>query len=543
VLYPDDSTPAGRELRLRQEYLLVSASMQDMLARHRSEHGRFDNLAAHAAAHLNDTHPALAIPELLRLLIDEHDLSWDAAWAQCQQIFSYTNHTLLPEAVETWPVHMLQELLPRHLEIIYEINHRFLAELRRSNMGADMVARASLIDESGERRARMAALSIVGSHKVNGVSKLHSELMAKTIFADYARVYPQRFVNVTNGVTPRRWVAQANPALTRVLDGRLGERWRTDLDLLRDIASAAGEPGLRDAVLAAKRNNKRRLVERIRRELGIVVDPTSLFDVQVKRIHEYKRQMLNVLRVIAHYQRIVAAPGLATVPRTVIFGGKAASAYVAAKNVIRLIHDVAHVVNSDPRVGDLLKVVFMPNYGVSVAELVIPAADLSEQISTAGTEASGTGNMKFALNGALTIGTWDGANIEIAEAVGTDNIFIFGLRADDVVALRSIGYDPHFFYDSNSQLKSVLDALAGGAFSPGEPDRHRPLVDSLLHGDRYLLLADFASYLAAQDAVDQTFGDPQDWAAKAIHNIAAMGYFSSDRCIREYARGIWNLPV
>ena len=543
VLYPDDSTPAGRELRLRQEYFLVSASMQDMLTRHYSEHGRFDNLAAHAAAHLNDTHPALAVPELMRLLIDEHHLSWDAAWAQCRQIFSYTNHTLLPEALETWPVRMLQELLPRHLEIIYEINHRFLAELRSSSTDPHLVARASLIDESGERRARMAALSIIGSHKVNGVSKLHSDLMVKTIFADYARVFPERFVNVTNGVTPRRWVAQANPALTRVLDARLGERWRTDLDLLRDFDSAAADAEQRDAVLAAKRRNKRRLAERIRRELGLTVDPASLFDVQVKRIHEYKRQLLNALRVIAHYQRIVAAPDVATVPRTVIFGGKAASAYAAAKNVIRLIHDVAQVVNSDPRVGDRLKVVFMPNYGVSVAEAVIPAADLSEQISTAGTEASGTGNMKFALNGALTIGTWDGANIEIAEAVGADNIFIFGLRADEVAALRSIGYDPRFYYESNSMLKAVLDALAGGAFSPGEPDRYRPLVESLLQGDHYLLLADFASYLAAQDAVDRAFGDPHSWAAKTIHNIAAMGYFSSDRSIREYAREIWNIPV
>jgi starch phosphorylase len=438
---------------------------------------------------------------------------------------------------------MLQELLPRHLEIIYEINHRFLAELRSSSTDPHLVARASLIDESGERRARMAALSIIGSRKVNGVSKLHSDLMVKTIFADYARVFPERFVNVTNGVTPRRWVAQANPALTRILDARLGERWRTDLDLLRDFDSAAADAEQRDAVLAAKRRNKRRLAERIRRELGLTVDPASLFDVQVKRIHEYKRQLLNALRVIAHYQRIVAAPDVATVPRTVIFGGKAASAYAAAKNVIRLIHDVAQVVNSDPRVGDRLKVVFMPNYGVSVAEAVIPAADLSEQISTAGTEASGTGNMKFALNGALTIGTWDGANIEIAEAVGADNIFIFGLRADEVAALRSIGYDPRFYYESNSMLKAVLDALAGGAFSPGEPDRYRPLVESLLHGDHYLLLADFAAYVAAQDAVDRAFGDPQSWAAKTIHNIAAMGYFSSDRSIREYAREIWNIPV
>jgi starch phosphorylase len=544
VLYPDDSTPAGRELRLRQEYFLCSASIQDILARHFSEHGTFDNLPAHAAVHLNDTHPALAVPELMRLLIDVHGLPWEEAWEKCRRIFSYTNHTLLPEALETWPVRMLEEFLPRHLEIIYDINHRFLADIRGRFSDEGLAWRTSLIDESGERRARMAALSIVASHKVNGVSRLHSDLMVRTIFSDYAHLFPGRFINVTNGVTPRRWVAQANPPLTRLLDAQLGTGWRTDLDRLREFARAAGDHAMRDAVLAAKRTNKVALSNRIRRELGINVDPMSLFDVQVKRIHEYKRQLLNVLRVIAHYQMLVALPAAQYVPRTVIFAGKAASAYAAAKNVIRLIHDVAKVVNSDPRVGDRLKVVFVPNYGVSVAEAVIPAADLSEQISTAGTEASGTGNMKFALNGALTIGTWDGANIEIAESVGMDNIFIFGLKAHEVAALHASGYDPRLFYDTNPQLKNVLDALARGDFSPGEPERYRGLVDTLLRGDRYLLLADFAAYLYTQGEVDRAFCDPQAWSARTIHNIAAMGQFSSDRCIREYARDVWDIqPV
>ena len=543
VLYPDDSTVAGRELRLRQEYLLVSASMQDMLARHLSEHGTLDNLAEHTAVHLNDTHPALAVPELMRLLIDEHGVPWDRAWEKCRKIFSYTNHTLLPEALETWPVHKLQTLLPRHLEIVYEINHRFLADLKARFDDDGLLARASLIDEHGERRVRMAALSILASHKVNGVSKLHSDLMVRTIFADYARIFPNRFVNVTNGVTPRRWLAQANPPLARLLDEQLGAGWRTDLDRLQGFAAAAHDRGMRDAVLAAKTENKIRLAQRIRAELGLAVDPASLFDVQVKRIHEYKRQLLNVLRVIVQYQRIVALPAAHYVPRTVVFAGKAASAYVAAKKIVRLIHDVARVVNSDARVGDRLKVAFLPNYGVSLAKEIIPAADLSEQISTAGNEASGTGNMKFALNGALTIGTWDGANIEIAEAVGLENIFIFGLRAEQVAALHSIGYDPRFHYDTHAELKSALDAIAGGVFSPGEPERYRALVHSLLHGDRYLLLADFASYLAAQNDVDRAYGDPQAWAAKSIRNIAAMGHFSSDRSIREYARVIWHIPA
>ncbi len=544
VLYPDDSTLAGRELRLKQEFLLVSASLQDIVARHHAEHGNLETLAEHAAIHLNDTHPALAVPELMRILIDERGLSWARAWRQCERVFSYTNHTLMPEALETWPVSMLEHLLPRHLEIIYEINHRFLLRVREQ-FGDDlrMQSRVSLIDEEGERRVRMAPLSIVASHTVNGVSELHSRLMVQTIFADYAQIFPDRFTSVTNGVTPRRWLAQANRPLSAVLDGCIGRRWRLQLDELQDFVRFEDDPGVRAAVIAAKHENKVQLANRIGHDLGIRVDPASLFDVQVKRMHEYKRQLLNVLRVIDDYLDIVSTPQRERVPRTVIFAGKAATAYYAAKTVIHLIHDVARIVNGDPRVGDRLKVVFVPNYGVSVAERIIPAADLSEQISTAGTEASGTGNMKFALNGALTIGTWDGANIEIAHAVGEENIFIFGLRAEDVARRRAFGYAPRQHYLENARLEAVLDALAHGRFSPDDPGRYRHLVDSLLQHDHYFLLADFAAYLEAQQRVEQAFADPQRWAKMAIRNVGAMGQFSSDRTVREYARHIWNIAV
>ena len=544
VLYPDDSTHAGRELRLKQEYFLVSASLQDIIARHLADHGRLDNLGEKASVHLNDTHPALAVPELLRILIDLHGMSWDAALAQCQQVMSYTNHTLMPEALETWPVRMLEQLLPRHLEIIFEINERFLRRVRKQFPGdEELVRHVSLVDENGEQRVRMAALSIVCSHRVNGVSRLHSDLMVETIFADFDRVFPGRFCNVTNGVTPRRWVCQANPPLAALLDGRLGRDWRTHLDRLGELAPHAEDSALRSAVQVAKRRNKERLAQRIRRDLGLVVDPASLFDVQVKRIHEYKRQLLNAIHVVARYQAILADPNVAWQPRTVVFAGKAASAYHTAKTIIRLIHDIGRTINSDPRVRDLLKVVYLPNYGVSLAEIIIPAADLSEQISTAGTEASGTGNMKFALNGALTIGTWDGANIEMAEAVGREHFFIFGLTAGEVTKLRELGYDPRLYYDENAQLKSALDAIAHGAFSPGDSERYRGLVDSLLHRDAYLLLADFASYVAAQQKVDRLFATPGAWADKAIRNIAGMGAFSSDRTISEYARLIWNVDL
>ncbi len=548
VLYPNDSTPAGRELRLRQEYFFTSASIQDILARHLREHANLANLSDKVAIHLNDTHPAIGVAELMRLLVDEHGFGWLAAWAVTKKVFSYTNHTLMPEALETWPVALMQHVLPRHLEIIFRINAEFLAEAAAHRPGDDdFLRRLSLIDEAGghgERRVRMAHLSIVGSHKINGVSALHSELLVKTIFADFASLWPERFTNMTNGVTPRRWLAQANPSLASLIDATIGSGWRLDLDQLRRLAPHAEREDFRSAFLAVKHANKARLAEHIRGSTGLVVDPASLFDVQVKRIHEYKRQLLNLLQVVARYQAMLADPGADWVPRTVIFAGKAASSYVAAKSVIRLIHDVGQVINNDPRTGGRLKLVFIPNYGVSVAEVIMPGADLSEQISTAGTEASGTGNMKLALNGALTIGTDDGANIEIREQVGSDNIFIFGLSTAEVQAGRAAGYHPLRLYEQNPRIKAVLDAIAGGQFSEDEPGRYRALVDSLLWGgDHYMLLADFDSYVAAHAGVDALFRDCHAWARKAIANVAGMGWFSSDRTIREYAREVWGLAA
>jgi len=543
VLYPDDSTEAGRELRLKQEFLLVSASLQDIIARHLQQRGSLHDSGLRNAIHLNNTHPALTPLELMRLLVDEHALRWAKAWAITRQAVSYTNHTLMPEALETWPVRLFERLLPRHLEIVYEINHHHLDEVSAKFPGdAALASRLSLIEEGGDRRMRMAALSIVASHKVNGVSALHSELMVQTIFADFAALYPYRFTNVTNGVTPRRWLAQANPVLSSLLDTTLGDGWRNNLDRLAGLAPLAAQKKLGVAFMQAKRDNKERLAALVARELGMPIDPASLFDVQVKRIHEYKRQLLNVLHVVSRYQAILAEPNALGVPRTVIFAGKAASAYHMAKQIVHLIHDVARVVNGDPRMGDKLKVVFLPNYSVSLAEVIIPAADLSQQISTAGTEASGTGNMKFALNGALTIGTWDGANIEMAQAFGPENMFVFGLRADAVARSKSLGYDPRLHVERNLRLRAVLDAIGGGAFSHGESDRYRDVVDSLLQRDTYMLLADFADYLAAQERVDTLYRDPAAWARAALLNVAGMGSFSSDRTVREYIDKVWSLP-
>ena len=543
VLYPNDSTPAGRELRLRQEYFFTSASIQDILARHLAEHGTLANLPDKVAIHLNDTHPAIGVAELMRLLVDEHGYSWAPAWAMTQKIFSYTNHTLMPEALETWPVSLIQHVLPRHLEIIFRINQEFLAlaqALRPGDMGFQR--RLSLIDEGGERRVRMANLSIVGSHTVNGVSKLHSDLLVETIFADFAALWPDRFTNMTNGVTPRRWLTQANPGLTALIDEALGQDWRRNLDLLQSLRAKADDADFRQRFMAVKAQNKQRLAALIHRTTGITVNPASLFDVQVKRIHEYKRQLLNVLHAVTRYRAILAQPNAGWQPRVILFAGKAASSYTTAKNIIRLIHDVGQVVNNDPRIGDKLKIVFIPNYGVSIAETIMPGADLSEQISTAGTEASGTGNMKLALNGALTIGTDDGANIEIRQNVGDDNIFIFGKLAHEVAAIRAAGYQPMRIYESNPQLKAVLDSIAAGAFSPDEPARYRPLIDSLLWGgDHYLLLADYEAYVATQGRVDALYRDAEAWARKAIANVAGMGPFSSDRTIREYAERIWHV--
>ncbi len=543
VLYPNDSTPAGRELRLRQEYFFTSASIQDILARHLSEHPSLDNLADKVAIHLNDTHPAIGVAELMRLLVDEHGFAWAPAWAITQQTFSYTNHTLMPEALETWPVALIQHVLPRHLEIIFRINHDFLllAQALRPDDAA-FQRRLSLIDEAGERRVRMAHLSIVGSHTVNGVSKLHSDLLVQTIFADFAALWPQRFTNMTNGVTPRRWLIQANPGLAALTDSALGQGWRRDLDQLQGLRRFADDAEFRRQFMAVKQHNKQRLARLVLASTGIALNTDSLFDVQVKRIHEYKRQLLNLLHAVTRYRAILAAPDAHWVPRTLLFAGKAASSYATAKTIVRLIHDVGQVVNHDPRVGDKLRIVFVPNYGVSVAETIMPGADLSEQISTAGTEASGTGNMKLALNGALTIGTDDGANIEIRQQVGDDNIFIFGLLAHEVAATRAAGYQPLRNYESQPQLKAVLDSIAGGAFSADEPARYRPLVDSLLWGgDHYLLLADYASYIAAQQRVDALYRDPDAWARKAIANVAAMGPFSADRTIGQYAAQIWHV--
>ncbi|MEW5025209.1 glycogen phosphorylase [Klebsiella pneumoniae] len=546
VLYPDDSTYSGRELRLRQEYFLVSATVQDILSRHYMLHKTYDNLADKIAIHLNDTHPVLSIPELMRLLIDEHKFSWDEAFEVTCQVFSYTNHTLMSEALETWPVDMLGKILPRHLQIIFEINDYFLKPLQEQYPNdTDLLSRTSIIDESNGRRVRMAWLAVVVSHKVNGVSELHSRLMVESLFAEFAKIFPMRFINVTNGVTPRRWLALANPPLSKVLDEHIGRTWRTDLSQLDELKQHIDYPMVNQAVRQAKFENKQRLASYIAQQLNVVVNPKALFDVQIKRIHEYKRQLMNVLHVITRYNRIKADPQAEWVPRVNIFAGKAASAYYMAKHIIHLINDVAAVINNDPQIGDKLKVVFIPNYSVSLAQLIIPAADLSEQISLAGTEASGTSNMKFALNGALTIGTLDGANVEMQEHVGEENIFIFGNTAEEVEELRRSGYKPREYYEQDEELHQALTQIGTGVFSPSEPGRYRDLLDSLINfGDHYQVLADYRSYVDCQDRVDELYQHPEEWAYKAMLNIANMGYFSSDRTIQEYAKYIWHIdPV
>ncbi len=542
VLYPDDSTLSGRELRLRQEYFFCSASLQDIVHRYQRTHTGFESLPDKAAIHLNDTHPVLAIPELMRILIDEHQVEWDTAWSLCQRIFSYTNHTLMHEALETWPIEIFGRVLPRHLRIIFEINAHFLSDVTaRFGHDAELLRRVSLIDESGERRVRMAYLAVVASHSVNGVSALHSGLMTQSIFADFARIWPERFNNKTNGVTPRRWLAQANPGLAALIDQRIGQGWRRQLDQLSGLRHALDLPGFLGAVRRVKRHNKERLARYVQQHLGVTLNPDALFDVQVKRIHEYKRQLLNVLHVITRYQRILANPDAQWQPRVVIFAGKAASAYHMAKLIIQLINDVARTINADPRIGDRLKVVFIPNYSVSLAEIIIPAADLSEQISTAGTEASGTGNMKFALNGALTIGTLDGANVEIRENVGPDNIFIFGNTTPQVAAIRTEGYQPRRLYEANPELKAALDAIRAGLFSPEQPERYQAIFDTLVNwGDHYLLLADYASYIETQGQVDALYRNTDEWTRRTVLNIAGMGAFSSDRTIAQYADEIWK---
>jgi starch phosphorylase len=545
VLYPNDATSHGRELRLKQQYFFVSASLQDIVRRFLSDHSDFDLFPDRVAIQLNDTHPAIAIPELMRLLLDVHHLEWNRAWRITQQTFAYTNHTLMPEALETWPVEMFERILPRHLQIVYEINHRFLDHVSRLCPGdLDIRRRVSIVDEHGGRRLRMSHLAIVGSHTINGVSQIHTDLMRRTIFGDFERLAPGTIVNITNGVTPRRWLYAANPDLAALITEFIGDGWVTDLTELARLAPLAEYPAFRARFAEVKRANKRRLGAVIAARVRVAVDPASMFDVHIKRMHEYKRQILNVLHVITRYNRLRDGRDGASVARTVIFSGKAAPGYAFAKLVIRLIHGVADVVNHDTRVGDHLKVVFLPNYNVSMAEQIVPACDLSEQISTAGTEASGTGNMKLSLNGALTIGTLDGANLEIRQAVGEDNFFAFGLTADEVARRRSDGYRPWEVYTSNEELRRALDMINEGFFSPDEPDRFRGLFDALTGGDHYMVLDDYASYLACQERVDALYRDPEEWTRRAILNVAAMGQFSSDRTMLEYAERVWRVkPV
>lgn len=543
VLYPDDSTLEGRELRLRQEYFFCSASMQDLLRRYLSTHDNFVQLPAKVAIHLNDTHPTLAIPELLRLLLDVYGLGWDSAWQHAQQIFSYTNHTLMQEALETWPLAMLERVLPRHLDLIYRINAVFLAQVRAQFGDESLVQRVSLIDEQGERRVRMAFMAVVASHQINGVSQLHSDLMVQSIFADFARIFPQRFTNQTNGITPRRWLAQANPALSSLIDQHIGPDWRRDLPQLARLKPLAQDEAFVQAFQAAKLANKQRLVQWLgqhMQHLQITLNPASLFDVQVKRIHEYKRQLLNLLYVVVRANRIRANPHAPWVARTVLIAGKAASAYHRAKDIIKLAGDISTTLRSDALVNPHLQLLFLPNYSVSLAELVIPAADLSEQISTAGTEASGTGNMKLALNGALTIGTLDGANVEMREQVGSENFFIFGQTAAEVEQRRQSGYRPRELAQANAELEQALQQIRSGHFNPDQPERFVSLVDALLEHDHYQLLADFADYARAQDEVDALYRDQLAWTRAAIANVAGMGGFSSDRTIAGYAQQIWH---
>ena len=542
VLYPDDSTWNGRELRLRQEYFLVSASLQDILRRHLRTHGTLDNLADKVAIHLNDTHPALAIPELMRILIDLHGYSWQNAWDVTRRIFSYTCHTLMSEALETWPVEMMAKILPRHLQMIFEINDHFL-EYVKTYVTTDMefIRRVSLIEEGHQRKVRMGWLSVVGSHKVNGVAAIHSDLMVSSTFADFARIYPERFTNVTNGITPRRWLAVANPKLAALFDQYIGSEWRCDLSQIEKLKAFADKGEFKRAVADIKYDNKVKLAQYVKKTLNIDLDPHALFDVQVKRIHEYKRQMLNVLHIIARYNEMLAHPEKDWQPRVFILAGKAASAYYAAKQTIRLINDVANVINNDERLKGRLKVVFIPNYSVSLAQLIIPAADISEQISLAGTEASGTSNMKFALNGALTLGTLDGANVEILDNVGKDHIFIFGNTVEQVEALRCEGYRPFDYYQNDEQLREVIDQIIRGDFSPEEPNRYHSLIQGLQYHDYYQSFADFRSYVEAQKAVDKKYQDRDVWIASTIQNMVNMGFFSSDRTILEYAKNIWKI--
>ncbi|MDT7952372.1 MAG: glycogen/starch/alpha-glucan phosphorylase [Acetobacteraceae bacterium] len=544
VLYPGDESDAGQELRLRQEFFFASASLQDLIARHLKHFDDIRTLSDKAAVQLNDTHPAIVVIELMRLLMDKHDLGWEEAWTITVATVSYTNHTLLPEALETWPVHLMERLLPRHMQIIYLLNARHLKHVG-GLPGADdqLLASTSLIEENHGRRVRMGHLAFLGSHAINGVSALHTRLIKQSIFGDLDRIYGGRIQNKTNGITFRRWLHRANPGLTELLVETLGERVLTDADTLEGLRAYAGDPAFQEKFARQRRLRKEVLARVMAERTGIVVDPGALFDVHVKRIHEYKRQLLNILHCVALYDTVRAQPTRDWVKRVKIFAGKAAPGYAVAKQIIRLAHDVAHVVNNDPSVGGRLQIVFLPNYNVSLAEQIIPAADLSEQISTAGMEASGTGNMKLALNGALTIGTLDGANVEIRDFVGSNNIFIFGLTADQVATRKKDGLSAHHYVAASAALSQAVESIRGGAFSPGEPERYAGLIHNLLERDTFMVGADFDSYVEAQHDVDRMWREPSHWWRAAVNNTASVGWFSSDRTIAQYADEIWGIPI
>lgn len=543
VLYPSDNIEKGKKLRFKQQYFFVSCSLQDIIRRHKEDNDSLNNFAEKNAIHLNDTHPAIAIPELMRIFIDEENMHWDKAWPIVKKTFAYTNHTLLPEALEKWPVRMFEELLPRHLHIIYEINRRFLRSvMNRFPYDTDRLRRMSLIEESDEKQVRMGYLSIVGSHKVNGVAELHSELLKETLFRDFCELEPNKFINVTNGITPRRWLLKCNPGLSELITENIGPEWAMDLSQLKKLEKFVDDKKFKKRLQEIKYQNKLRLVEVIKKERGIEVDPNSIFDVQVKRLHEYKRQLLNVMHILGRYCKLKDNPNLKLQPRTFIFAAKAAPGYAMAKRIIKLINDVAGIINVDPEVNDKIKVVFLSDYRVSLAERIIPASDLSEQISTAGKEASGTGNMKFALNGALTIGTLDGANVEIREEVGADNFFLFGHTVDELKELKESGYNPWDFYNKYPELKRLLDLFSANFFNLEQPGLYQMIWDALLtHGDTYFHLADYHSYIECQNRVDEAYADQDRWARMCIMNIANMGKFSTDRTIAEYAENVWGV--
>ena len=544
VLYPNDEPVQGKQLRLQQQYFFVSCSLQDMIRIHLTENPTLDNFHEIWAVQLNDTHPAVSVAELMRLLVDDHHYNWEEAWQITQQTFAFTNHTLLPEALEKWPLSIFGRLLPRILEIIYEINQRFLDKVRiKFPKDLSKLSNLSLIDESGEKFVRMANLACVGSHHINGVAELHSDLLKETVLRDFYELFPEKFTNVTNGVTPRRWMVQSNPQLTKLLQGKIGDNWIKNLDELKQLESFVDDSGFRQQWRDVKYAIKQDLASYIQQTVDITVNPNSLFDIQVKRIHEYKRQHLNVLHIITLYNRLKHNPNLEIPPRTFIFGGKAAPGYFMAKRIIKLITSVSEVINNDPDIQDRLKVIFLPDYNVTFGQRVYPAADLSEQISLAGKEASGTGNMKFSLNGALTIGTLDGANVEIRQQVGEDNFFLFGLTASEVSQLKSQGYHPRDYYESNSELKEVIDLISCGFFSHGDPELFKPIVDNLLYDDPYLLLADYQAYIECQEKVSQAYNDAEYWSRMAILNVARMGKFSSDRAIKEYCDKIWKVQA